>query len=166
MATAQQVGQILEPLPHSLPNNALADNPLLAARATSSTIRKSKLDANFFAGLSNHSRPNFEHRIRIAVSRYARQRKQYIRCELLDGRVLVGTVGQTSSDEFGLNIGVITTKWIKYSELASEPRPVEASGQKFVRGMEIFGMFAVVIITAPIVIPLVTISCATGSCPD
>jgi hypothetical protein len=99
------------------------------------------------------------------VGQYEKQRGQYIECKLEGGRVLVGTVGYATSEGFELQTGAIGTHWLKYSELASMPMPVDATGRKFLRGLEIGGMVVVAIVAIPILVPILTLLCASGDCP-
>ena len=119
-----------------------------------------------FAGLTQHPRPNLEARVKLAVSGFENHRGQYVRCQLQDGRVVVGTVVDIRDNNFVLRTGVIAEKTIEYSAMASEPKPVAGTGQKIVRGAEFTGMIAVAVVLTPIFIPVFLVACISGNCPD
>jgi hypothetical protein len=102
--------------------------------------RHYQLPPAFSAGLNSHPRRPLEFRVREAAIDYAKRRGQYVRCQLTNGRVVVGTVDGTDGEAFSLR------------------------AQKFVPGAAIAGMVVVVVILLPILIPI--LSLASGSWID
>jgi hypothetical protein len=163
---AQQGEQGLEPVPYRFSHETLVDNPLLSSREHPAQHRAFTVPAKVWAGLSGRPRRSLEYRSRKAIAEYASQRNQWIRCELQNGRVLVGTCTYCTSDEFNLQYGAFGERRIKYAELIAVPRPVPATGEKLVRGLEIAGIVGLVVITAPITIPVLSLMCVSGQCVD
>lgn len=153
-------------LPSSLPSDHLRNTRLYADSALREQSTHKVLPAKFFAGLAQHPRPNLVARAKAAVSGYQKRRGQYVRCELQDGRVLVGFVARASDKSFVLQTGFMAGKTIEYSALVSEPKPVAATGKKIVRGAEITGAITLVVVLMPIILPVYAIACVSGNCPD
>jgi hypothetical protein len=124
------------------------------------------LSEDFFYGLEAHPRPNLEARAKLSIETFRTKRKQYVRIRLKNGKVITGPVEWARDDDFTLGTGLFAEESIKYADMASEPEPVAAAGQKFVRGLQITGMVVVVIVIAPLVLPILAIACATGTCVD
>jgi hypothetical protein len=163
---AQQIGVSLEPLPSTLSSGALANSGILLEyklRVPATSLELRKL---FFAGLRKHPRSQMESHVREVIFDYRKHKNQYLRCKLQSGRVVVGTVSYADADSFFLRTGLAARQRISYAALACEPQPVLAFERRLVRGLEITGMVAAVIVVIPILLPVYTVACARGSCPD
>lgn len=102
--------------------------------------------------------------MRDEVLRLGARRKQFVLCELSDGRKVTGTIGSARVHSFFLNTGLFDRyQEVRYSELRVPPRPVAAVGKKILDGLEIAGMVAVVIVALPIVLPLYPLLLALGA---
>ena len=163
-AVAQEAGGDYVNLPYELSSERLTNFQPLFADQIPVPQTPITLSPRFFTGLFEHPRPPLADRARRTVGQYEKQRGQYIECKLESGRVLVGTVGYATSEGFELQTGAIGTHWVKYSELASMPMPADATGRKFLRGLEIGGMVVVAIVAIPILVPILTLLCASGDC--
>ena len=92
--------------------------------------------------------------MRNEVLRLSTRWKQFVVCELQDGRKVTGTIGSAQSDSFVLNTSLFNrNEKVRYSQLRVPPRPVAAVGRKVVDGLKIAGMVAVGIIALPLVLP-------------
>src|SRR5205807_3383011 len=104
--------------------------------------------------------------VRETIESYQKDRKQYLQVELKDGRVLIGNLDYLIADGFTLQTGAIRMQQVRYSDVSTLPQPVDAAGHKFVRGLEFAGLIAAAIVVVPIVLPVLALACATGSCVD
>jgi hypothetical protein len=127
---------------------------------------KGAMQREFFAGASQTPRLPLVARSRLAVERYGRPRRVYLKIKELDGRITVGELSYSSEDGFEISTSWWKSRQIKYAALESVPEPVAAPGQKLLRVLEITGVVAVVIIVSPIVIPVLAVACLFGRCVD
>jgi hypothetical protein len=163
-AVAQEAGLDFVSVPYELPTDRSAEFQPLSSGQGQVQRRTITLPPRFFAGLTQHPRLPLADRARQTVAQYEKWRGQYIEVKLEGRRVMVGTLNYTTSDGFELRTGAIGTHWVKYSELASMPMPVDATGHKFLRGLEIGGLVVVAIVAIPIAGPFWAIACAAGDC--
>src|SRR5260221_1617055 len=145
-ANAQEPTVEFIDLPSSLPSDHLRYTPLYPESELVAQSRRVVLSPAVFGGLAQHPRPNLAARAKLAVSESEKHRGQYVRCETHDGQVIVGFVANASDKSFVLQTGFIAEKTIEYSALASEPKPVAATGKKIVRGAEITGAITLVVV--------------------
>ena len=164
-ASAQEPAAEFINLPSSLPSDHLRNTPLYPNGEPPAQTTHKNLPAEFFAGLTQHPRLSLS-RVKRSLSGYENRRRQYVRFELKDGRVLVGTVVYARDNYFVLRTGAAAEKDIEYSQMASEPQPVAGTGQKIKRDAEITGMVTVAVVLAPIVIPILLVACVFGTCVD
>jgi len=165
-ANAQEPAVEFIDLPSSLPSDRLRNTPLYPDSELPAQTAHKNLPAEFFAGLTQHPRLSLASRVKRSLSGYENRRRQYVRCELKDGRVLVGTVVYARDNYFVPRTGAAAEKDIEYSQMASEPQPVAGTGQKIKRDAEITGMVTVAVVLAPIVIPILLVACVFGTCVD
>jgi len=165
-AHAQQIDALLEPLPSTLPSEALANSGMLLGDKLRAPASSFELPRLFFAGLRKHPRSRLESQVREVIFGYRKHKNQYLRCKLQSGRVVVGTVSYAGADYFFLQTGLAARQRISYAALASHPQPVFALDRRLFRGLEITGIVAAAIVVIPIVLPVYAIACATGSCSD
>lgn len=141
----------------------------VAILATAECSRAQKppmvLPADFFAGLTEHPHLPLERRAKVEIETHSKQgSKRYIRCKLQNGKVFIGPVVAVNNDSFKLQTGVMAEQTIKYSELASEPQALDATGEKFLRGVATAGVVVVVVLAIPFVAPYYALKCAGGTC--
>jgi len=162
---AQQGKEGPEPVPCGFSHETLMDNPLLSASEHPAQHRVFTVPVKVCAGLSERPRLSLEYRPRKEVAGYASRRNQWIRCELQNGRVLVGAFTYGTSDEFNL----------QYRAFGQEKDQILGTHRSRVRsrppvrnlsGLEIAGIAGLVVITAPITIPVVSLMGVSGQCPD
>lgn len=163
---AQEIDFETDRLPYQLSDEELRNLVLFSEGNLRPQERHYQLPPEFSARLNSRPRRPLESRVREAATDYAKHPGQYVRCQLTNGRVVVGTVDGTDGETFSLRTGVFNFRSIKYSEVVSEPQPVNGAGQKFVRGAAIAGMVVVVVILLPILIPIFSLACLSGSCVD
>ena len=163
---AQQIDVSLEPLPSTLSREAFANSGILLADKLRLQAMSFELPSLFFAGLRKHPRSLLESHAREVILSYRKHQNQYLRCKMQSGRVLVGKVSYAGADSFFLQTGLAARQRISYSALTAEPQPVFALDRRLLRGLEIAGIVAAVIVVIPIALPVCAIACARGSCPD
>jgi len=141
----------------------------IAILATAECSRAQKgptvLPAGFFAGLTEHPQLPLERRAKMEIERHWKQgSKRYVRCELQNGKVFTGPVVAVNNESFELRSGVMAEQTIRYSELASEPQALDATGEKFLRGIATAGVVVVVVLAIPFIAPYYALKCAGGTC--
>ena len=165
-AFAQNLDLSLDPVPYNLPDETLRNPQLFSVSDLSAQKPTVTLPTAFFAGVTAHPRFSLEYEARRRIESYQKDRKQYLRVELKDGRVLIGNLDYLIAEGFTLQTGAIRMQQVRYSDVSAVPQPVDAAGHKFVRGLEFAGLIAAAIVVVPIVLPVLAVACTTGACVD
>jgi hypothetical protein len=140
-------------------------NKTLAESGPAAQKETTQLPAGVFAGLSEHPRTPLVTRAKATIETISKKgNSQYVRCQLDDGKILIGPITSQNDEDFELQTGVYSWKTVRYSELASLPQPVAGSKEKFVRGAGTTGAIILVILALPFLLPYYAIACAGGSC--
>ncbi len=137
----------------------------LAESGPAAQKETTQLPAGVFAGLSEHPRTPLVTRAKETIETISKKgNSQYVRCQLDDGKILIGPITSQNDENFELETGVYSWKTVRYSELASLPQPVAGSKEKFIRGAGTTGAMILVILALPFLLPYYAIACAGGSC--
>lgn len=102
---------------------------------------------------------------RAAVRSLGVSKHQFVHCELNDGKVRTGTIMRIDDDNFTLQDGIVVSHVIRYAQLKSAPRPVNAMGTRIGNGFKWTGMVAGLIAAIPLLVVLYPLI-ATGVLQD
>ncbi len=104
-------------------------------------------------------------RYRAAVKELASHKHQFVHFKLRNGRVLTGLIRDVSQDGFTLHTDALGGPYIRYEEIAEQPRPVPAVGTHIKHGAEWTGLGILMAAAIPLVVVLFPLA-ITGILPD
>ena len=102
-----------------------------------------------------------EDRYRAAIKALGAQRHQFVHCELQNGKVFTGLIRSADRNGFTLQTDALAGPYVRYKDLAGQPRPVPAVGTRIKLGAEWTGIGALIAVAVPLLIlfsPLVYLS--------
>jgi hypothetical protein len=101
-------------------------------------------------------------RYRAVVRELALHKHQFVHVKLRNGRVLTGLIRDVSQLGFTLYTDALSGPYIRYAEIAEQPRAVPAVGTRIRHGAEWTGLVLLTVAAIPILLPLAL----TGILPD
>src|SRR5262249_54758372 len=93
-------------------------------------------------------------RFRAVVKELASHKRQFVHFKLRDGRVLTGLIRDAGQIGFTLHTDVLSGPYIRYAEIAEQPRAVPAVGTRIKHGAEWTGLIVLTVAAIPILLPL------------
>lgn len=104
--------------------------------------------------LSKNAHPLTPQQVAFRKSVYALgvDRHRFVRCELTDGTQLTGGILAINQQRFYLSQGILSPRWIPYSQLTSSPVPVPAFAEHLTNSLKWAGLVAFCIAAAPLAI--------------
>jgi hypothetical protein len=106
----------------------------------------------FFGSAYAHPLTPHDLAMREAVRTLGTDRHHFVRCELLDGRVVTGGILTIGPQEFRLSQGIMGVQAIRYSSLKSAPLHDPAPAEHFLNGLKWSGVVAGCIAASPLVL--------------
>ena len=82
-------------------------------------------------------------------------RQQFVRCELTDGRVLLGGIVTIGPEQFGISQGILGGEQIRYSSLKSAPTRSLAPAEHTENVLKWTGFVAVCVAASPLLIVII-----------
>lgn len=85
-------------------------------------------------------------RYRAAVKELASHKHQFVHFKLRNGRVLTGLIRDVSQEGFTLHTDALGGPYLRYEEIAEQPRPAPAVGTRIKHGAEWTGLVIFVVV--------------------